>query len=144
MIEPYQDTSLGPANAAEMAVRYQELRGAALDLPKWASGDGDEELRELGTWLVDNLVRLCVDTIREPTAAPALRGALDRIYERYGPEFEFVVTPGVGTFEGYIGDGIACGASADGRRKGMPIASDMSPVPAAQVSFQSCFLLFRA
>ncbi|KAI2770086.1 PFL-like glycyl radical enzyme [Daldinia loculata] len=132
MIEPYQDTSLGPANAAEMAVRYQELRGAALDLPKWATGDGDEELRELGTWLVDNLVRLCVDTIREPTAAPALRGALDRIYERYGPEFEFVVTPGVGTFEGYIGDGIACGASADGRRKGMPIASDMSPVPAAQ------------
>ncbi|KAH9989888.1 PFL-like glycyl radical enzyme [Xylariaceae sp. FL0662B] len=130
MIEPYQDTSLGPANAAEKAVRYQELRVVALGLPKWASGDGDEEVRELGTWLVDNLVRLCVETIRGP--APALRDALDAIYEEYGPRFEFVVTPGVGTFEGYIGDGIACGASADGRRKAMPTASDMSPAPVAQ------------
>ncbi|KAI5923477.1 PFL-like glycyl radical enzyme [Camillea tinctor] len=130
MIEPYQDASLGPAHAAEKAVRYKELREVALGLPKWGSGDEDEELRELGTWLVDNLARLCVETIRKP--APALQGALDAIQKKYGPGFEFVVTPGIGTFEGYVGDGIVCGASADGRRKGMPIASDLSPAPAAQ------------
>ena len=42
------------------------------------------------------------------------------------------MTPGIGTFEGYVGDGLSCGASADGRRNGMPIASDLSPVPAPQ------------
>ncbi|KAI3319750.1 PFL-like glycyl radical enzyme [Xylariaceae sp. AK1471] len=130
MIEPFQDSSLGPANAAEKAVRYQELREVALSLPKWASGDRDEEVRELGTWFIDNMVKMCVDAIRKP--APGLQGALDRIYKKYGPDFEFVVTPGVGTFEGFVGDGLECGASADGRRNGMPIASDMSPVPAAQ------------
>lgn len=130
MIEPYQDKSLGPANAAANAVRYQELRQVALELPKWASGDGDGEVRELGKWLIDNMVRLCVDTIHKP--APALKPMLDRIYDKYGPGFEFVVTPGVGTFEGFVGDGLTCGASADGRRSGMPIASDMSPVPGPQ------------
>ncbi|KAI1196668.1 pyruvate formate lyase-domain-containing protein [Nemania serpens] len=130
MIEPYQDKSLGPANAAANAVRYQELRQVALGLPKWASGDGDGEVRELGKWLIDNMVRLCVDAIHKP--APALQPLLDRIYDKYGPGFEFVVTPGVGTFEGFVGDGLTCGASADGRRSGMPIASDMSPVPGPQ------------
>ncbi|KAI0408532.1 pyruvate formate lyase-domain-containing protein [Xylaria palmicola] len=129
MIEPYQDKSLGPANAAANAVRYQELREVALALPKWASGDGDAEVTALGDWLVENTVRLCVDAIRKPRA---LRPALERIYARYGPGFEFVVTPGIGTFEGYVGDGLPCGASADGRRAGMPIASDLSPTPAPQ------------
>ncbi|KAI0466497.1 pyruvate formate lyase-domain-containing protein [Xylaria cf. heliscus] len=129
MIEPYQDKSLGAANAAANAVRYQELREVALSLPKWASGERDDEVRELGSWFIANMVRLCVDAVRAPTA---LKPALDRIYARQGPDFEFVVTPGVGTFEGYVGDGVTCGASADGRRSGMPIASDMSPVPGPQ------------
>lgn len=128
MKEPYQDTTLGPANAASKAVRFQELRQEALKLPKWATGRHDDnELRELGKWLMDHVVQIAVDTLRSP--APALRPALDRIYKTYGPEFEFVVTPGVGTFEGYVGDGLACGASADGRRNRMPVASDMSASP---------------
>ncbi|KAI0104995.1 pyruvate formate lyase-domain-containing protein [Nemania sp. FL0031] len=130
MIEPFQDKSLGPASAAANAVRYQELREVALALPKWASGDQDEEVKELGTWFIENMVRMCVDAIRKPSMA--LKPMLERIYEKYGPDFEFVVTPGVGTFEGFVGDGLTCGASADGRRSGMPIASDMSPVPAPQ------------
>lgn len=131
MIEPYQDKSLGPANAAANAVRYQELRQVAMALPKWASGDGrDEEIKSLGKWLIDSMVDICVRAIREPS--PALKPLLDRVYEKYGPGFEFAVTPGIGTFEGFVGDGLSCGASADGRRSGMPIASDMSPVPSPQ------------
>ena len=42
------------------------------------------------------------------------------------------MTVGAATFEGYTGVGAACGASADGRRKGMPVASDTSPAPSPQ------------
>ncbi|KAI1174687.1 pyruvate formate lyase-domain-containing protein [Nemania sp. FL0916] len=130
MIEPYQDKSLGPANAAANAVRYQELRDVALELPKWASGDRDDEVKELGKWMIDSMVQLCVDAVKNPS--PALKPLIDRVYDKYGPEFEFIITPGIGTFEGFVGDGLAYGASADGRRSAMPIASDMSPVPAPQ------------
>ncbi|MEC5160525.1 MULTISPECIES: Dyp-type peroxidase [unclassified Janthinobacterium] len=127
MVEPYQSQLLGAADAGERGRRYQELRDIALALPKW--GSGHSEVDALGTWVMDNLVRTCVEVIRKPH--PALQGALAGIAQTYG-EFDFVITPGIGTFEGYVGDGLGCGASADGRRNGMPIASDLSPVPAPQ------------
>ncbi|KAF0813692.1 Choline trimethylamine-lyase [Andreprevotia sp. IGB-42] len=127
MIEPYQNTLMGPADAAERGRRYQEWRATALALPKW--GSGNAEVNALGEWLMEKLVALCVDTVRTPS--PALKPVLDGIASTYG-QFEFVVTPGIGTFEGYVGDGLPCGASADGRRNSMPIASDLSPVPAPQ------------
>ncbi|KAK3937327.1 formate c-acetyltransferase [Diplogelasinospora grovesii] len=131
MIEPYQNQLSGSADAGSRALRYQELRLSAMALPKW--GSGNEEVNELGNWVVSEAVRLCNEVIRKPH--PALKETLDNITKNYStPEFpfEFVVTPGIGTFEGYVGDGIPCGASADGRRNGMPIASDLSPVPAPQ------------
>jgi pyruvate-formate lyase len=127
MIEPYQSQLLGAADAKERARRYQELRDIALGLPKW--GSGHAEVDALGEWVMDNVVRTCVEVIRKPH--PALKSALDGIASTYG-DVEFVITPGIGTFEGYVGDGLGCGASADGRRNGMPIASDLSPVPAPQ------------
>lgn len=127
MIEPYQNQLLGAASAEEQGRRYQELREIALALPKW--GSGNAEINELGNWLMDHLVDVCVRTMRDPS--PALKPTLDSIAQNYGG-FEFVVTPGIGTFEGYVGDGAVCGASADGRRNGMPVASDLSPSPAAQ------------
>ncbi|KLP12603.1 uncharacterized protein LW94_1728 [Fusarium fujikuroi] len=127
MIEPFQDRHLGTASAAQYGVRYQQLRAMALALPKW--GSGDEEVNRLGDWLIENLVRLCVDKFK----SPALDTQKQEIAERHqGQDIKFVITPGIGTFEGYVGDGAPCGASADGRRNGMPIASDLSPVPAAQ------------
>jgi pyruvate-formate lyase len=79
--------------------------------------------------MMEKMVGLCVSAIRQP--CPPLRTQLDSIAKRFG-RFEFVVTPGIGTFEGYVGDGLPCGAGADGRRNGMPIASDLSPSPAPQ------------
>ncbi|KAK4149204.1 pyruvate formate lyase-domain-containing protein [Chaetomidium leptoderma] len=128
MIEPFENQLSGTADASERGLRYTELRNAALALPKW--GSGNEEVNELGNWLVEKCVDLCVDAIRNPNAT--IGGLLDGIKKAHGQDFEFVVCPGIGTFEGYVGDGIPCGASADGRRSGMPIASDLSPVPAAQ------------
>ena len=129
-MELYQDSTLGSANAAVKAVHYQELHDEELRLPKGATGDGDDELKELGTWVIDNMVQLSVDAIRKP--APALGNTLAESYEKYGPDFEFVVTPDIGALESYVGAGIGCGAAADGRRNGMLLASDMSPVPASQ------------
>ncbi|KAH6871544.1 pyruvate formate lyase-domain-containing protein [Thelonectria olida] len=126
MIEPFQDRHLGAASAAQYSVRYQQLRQMALALPKW--GSGDQEVNDLGTWLIDHLVKLCVDKIN----SPALKPQFDAIAKAHGEDLKFVITPGIGTFEGYVGDGEPCGASADGRRNGMPIASDLSPTPAAQ------------
>ena len=126
MIEPFQDRHLGPATTAQYSVRYQQLRETALALPKW--GSGDEEVNKLGDWLIDKMVKLCVDKIH----SPALKPVIDGIAKAHGKDLKFVITPGIGTFEGYVGDGEPCGASADGRRKGMPIASDLSPTPAAQ------------
>jgi pyruvate-formate lyase len=129
MIEPFQAVELGTADAVEHGLRFQELRRAALALPKWQSGNA--EVNELGDWVMEHLVRLCVDVIRKPN--PVLEEALSTIRTKYGdPDVEFVVEPGIGTFEGYVGDGASCGASADGRRKGAPIASDLSPVPSPQ------------
>ncbi|KAI2633412.1 pyruvate formate lyase-domain-containing protein [Xylaria nigripes] len=130
MIEPYQDKALGPANAAANAVRYKELREVALQLPKWGTGNAPKELNELGKWYITSVVDMLVQAIREPW--PTLKKPLDRIRAQYGEDFQFIVTPGAGTFEGYVGDGIPCGASADGRRATMPVASDMSPVPDPQ------------
>jgi len=128
MIEPFENQLSGTAEASERGLRYQELREAAMALPKW--GSGDDEVNALGDWVVENAVRLCVDAIRRPNRT--IKGHLDDIKAKHGSDFEFVVCPGIGTFEGYVGDGAPCGASADGRRNGMPIASDLSPVPAVQ------------
>lgn len=38
-----------------------------------------------------------------------------------GPDLEIGREPGIGTFEGYVGDGIECGASGDGGHNGVAI-----------------------
>jgi pyruvate-formate lyase len=66
---------------------------------------------------------------------PGLREVLEGIAKRYStPDrpHRFHVCPGAGTFEGYVGDGLGSGASADGRRKGQPYPSDFSPAPVPQ------------
>lgn len=130
MIEPYQDLMLAATEAEQHADRYKELRTATLALPKWGSGAADPVLQKIGADFMDSIVEIGKSVIREPH--PALAPKLERIRKKYGQDFEFVVTIGAGTFEGYTGVGAACGASADGRRKGMPVASDTSPAPSPQ------------
>ncbi|KAK6063951.1 hypothetical protein SCUP515_12045 [Seiridium cupressi] len=130
MIEPYQHQLLGPVEAAERAEHYRELREQVLQFPKWGSGSDDDDLKEIGDWVMKHVVGLGRDVLCDPH--PALADQLDVIKQKHGSDFEFTVTPGIGTFEGYVGDGVDCGASADGRRSGTPVASDLSPAPGAQ------------
>ena len=130
MIEPYQDLVLAATEAEQNGDRYKELRTAALDLPKWGTGAADPVLKKIGADFMDSIVEISKSVIREPH--PLLAPKLETIKKRFGQDFEFVVTIGAATFEGYTGVGAACGASADGRRKGMPVASDTSPAPSPQ------------
>ncbi|KAL8887574.1 MAG: hypothetical protein Q9215_004860 [Flavoplaca cf. flavocitrina] len=130
MIEPYTDLQLAATEAEQHGDRYKELRTASLALPKWGTGAADSMLQKIGADFLDSVVRISNSVIRDPH--PLLAPKLERIREKYGADFDFVVTTGGATFEGYTGVGLACGASADGRRKGMPVASDSSPAPSAQ------------
>ena len=58
-------------------------------------------------------------------ARPGARGSGTK--ER--PFGGFQIQPGVGSFENYLDWGNMSGASADGRRSGDPLASDLSPAP---------------
>ncbi|KAL8667533.1 MAG: hypothetical protein Q9168_007251 [Polycauliona sp. 1 TL-2023] len=130
MIEPYQDLMLAASEAEQQGDRYKELRTAALALPKWGTGAACPKLQKIGADFMESIVEIGKGVIREPH--PVLAPKLDAFKKKYGPGFEFVVTVGAPSFEGYAGVGSVCGASADGRRKGMPIASDSSPAPSPQ------------
>ncbi|KAL8995951.1 MAG: hypothetical protein Q9169_004424 [Polycauliona sp. 2 TL-2023] len=130
MIEPYQDLMLAATEADQQGDRYKEIRTASLALPKWGTGAADPMLQKIGADLTSRIVEMGKSVIREPH--PLLAPKLAAIKQKYGPDFDFVVTVGAATFEGYAGVGAACGASADGRRKGMPVASDGSPAPSPQ------------
>lgn len=127
MIEPYQDLMLAATEADQNADRYKELRTAALALPKWGTGAADPVLQKIVADFMESIVEISKSVIREPHQALAPK--LEMIKKKLGQGFDFVVTIGTGTFEGYTGIGAACGASADSRRKSMPTASDASPAP---------------
>jgi pyruvate-formate lyase len=127
--EPFVSTLAGPVRAAATAERYQDLRTAALALPRF--GTGNAEVDELAHWLLGTVC----DVTTRVFASPPIATTVARIAERYGtPErpFRFHLEIGVGTFEGYVGDGLGSGASADGRRNAQPYPSDLSPSPVPQ------------
>lgn len=129
--EPWQSTLAGSERAALRAKRFRDLREKALALPKF--GTGDSEVDEIAAWLVDSLCLTAKRVLDEPP--PGLREVIEGIVSSYSlldRPFRFHLTPGVGTFEGYVGDGLSSGASADGRRAGQPYPSDFSPAPVPQ------------
>lgn len=106
----------------------KKLRQKALDLPKF--GNGHEEVDAIGEWLVEKIYEISTEMFEDPPAP--LAKVLENIYDAYEPvwgDFEFHLECGVGTFEGYIGDGMHNGASPDGRRAEQSYPSDFSPAP---------------
>jgi Dyp-type peroxidase family len=129
--EPFQSTIAGPERAAAQAKRYKDLRQKALALPRF--GTGQAEVDAIGHWLIDNACDIARRMIEDPPGG--LKDTIEGIVTKYSlPErpFKFHMTPGVGTFEGYVGDGLGSGASADGRRNAQPYPSDLSPSPVPQ------------
>ncbi len=126
--EPFTSLFVTPLTRTERATRFQELRDKALALPKW--GSGNKAVDDLGARVMDTIARTA-HAVFDDQDNP-LAGILADIKKRYstpGRPWRMHLQVGVGTFEGYVGDGMDNGASADGRRSGQPYASDFSPVP---------------
>jgi pyruvate-formate lyase/deferrochelatase/peroxidase EfeB len=128
MKEPFFSATLGEDRIAVQAERYKHLRMYALQLPKF--GCGNEDVDRLARKLVRDLVTLAHDVIHKPKRL--ISNQLAQLQRLYGTEqhpFEFVITPGIATFEDYAGVGSFLGASADGRRCRQAVASDLSASP---------------
>ncbi|XP_019647703.1 PREDICTED: uncharacterized protein LOC109487998 [Branchiostoma belcheri] len=132
MKEYLVDVRAGPSRGEVQANFFKHLRNAALALPKFGHGE-DEELKELATWLFENVFKILRETFENaPVGVKEIFERLEKDYSLPGRPFGFVALPGIGTFEAYVGYGLANGASPDGRRSGQPIASDLSPAPVPQ------------
>jgi len=109
--------------------RCATLREVALRCPKY--GQGVPEVDALAWRLMEEFGSAVERVRRDPVHAEAFP-RLRKRYDEPGWPFDLMLPPGVGTFEQYVGGGEGLGASADGRLRGQPIASDMSPAPIPQ------------
>ncbi len=132
MIEPLSNKEAGEIRADLVKQRYQQLRRIALSLPKF--GGGHQEVDAFGGSVASHLAKVFTGILEAPESSVSPEfaerlNALGRRYDLPGRPFQFKLTPGFGTFEDYLGLGLAAGASADGRRKGATLSSNFSPMP---------------
>jgi Dyp-type peroxidase family len=128
MTEPFVSTLAGPARIAARTDRFRRLRAVAMSLPKY--GRGDVEVDRFGDALLSRVAAAAVSVYTDPVEPTARK--MVSLAQRYGTAehpFGLQIQPGTGTFESYLEFGAMCGASADGRRSGQPLASDLSPAP---------------
>ncbi|APU14932.1 MULTISPECIES: Dyp-type peroxidase [Actinoalloteichus] len=128
MVEPFVSTLAGEGRIAERAERFRDIRAAALVLPKY--GRGNPEVDSFGNDFLQRMSTTVLGVFTDP-AAPTARTMVE-LAGRYGTAehpFGLQMQPGVGTFENYLEFGAAAGASAEGRRAGEPLATDLSPTP---------------
>jgi Dyp-type peroxidase family len=140
MVEPFVSSLAGESRIAAKSDRFKRLRDVALALPRYGRGDADVDA--LGDQVIKSIADLSVATFTQPWAQT--KDQLTRLALAYGTEehpFGIQIQPGVGTFENHVAMGAGSGASADGRRAGTPIASDMSAMPSPidkPVDHQQC------
>ncbi|MBB6269721.1 Dyp-type peroxidase family [Pedobacter cryoconitis] len=128
MTEPFISNLAGESRIAARSDRFKRLREIALSLPRY--GRGHQEIDHFGNMIVERIARLSVETFTKPL--PQMYDLLKDMAGRYGSEefpFGLQIQPGVGTFENHVEMGAWNGASADGRRLGTAVASDLSAAP---------------
>ncbi|MEQ9261695.1 MAG: Dyp-type peroxidase [Owenweeksia sp.] len=128
MSEPFVSTLAGDARITAQADRYKRLREVALSLPRF--GRGHSDIDTFGNTIIEKIADLSVTTLTQPL--PQTGEFLADLALKMGTEelpFGIQIQPGVGTFENHVEMGAWNGASADGRRKGTTVASDMSSAP---------------
>ena len=84
------------------------------------------------SWLAELVSTVTKKVARDAPDGQPLKGWIDGLKKKYsvpGAPWDVMLPTGSGTFEGYVGWGGGCAASADGRRSGSPIASDLSAAP---------------
>ena len=129
MDEPFISSLAGTGRIAAQAERFRKLRNTAVHVPKF--GRGHEEVDRFGNEILRRVAETARRVFTEPEA-PTAQKMIDLAKKLGTPEQPFggfQIQPGVGTFENYVEFGAWCGASADGRHLGEPLASDLSPAP---------------
>ena len=84
------------------------------------------------SWLAEEVSTVTKKVARDAPDGQPLKGLIDGLKKKYsvpGAPWDVMLPTGSGTFEGYVGWGGGCAASADGRRACSPIASDFGAAP---------------
>jgi pyruvate-formate lyase len=106
--------------------RIFEIRALCDAQPKFGYGNRDVDQ------LAWSLIEAFCDSVHNAWSSEVHREARENLERRYrdgNNDFDILLVPGVGTFEQYVFSGSFNGASADGRKEGDSIASDLSPAP---------------
>ena len=130
MTEPFISKLSGEARIQGRADRFKRLREIAESLPKY--GRGNSEIDSFGNFVITEIASLANKAFTEPLIQT--KQTMERLAKQMGCEefpFGIQIQPGVGTFENQVAMGSWNGASADGRRLGASVASDLSPAPSA-------------
>ncbi|AOS64039.1 Dyp-type peroxidase [Actinoalloteichus hymeniacidonis] len=128
MVEPFISVLAGEGRIAARAERFRDIREVALALPKY--GRGNAEIDAFGNEFLQRVSETVLSVFTDP-AAPSARTMVE-LARRFGSAehpFGVQMQPGVGTFENYLEFGAMAGASAEGRRSGEPLATDLSAAP---------------
>lgn len=131
MQEPSESTLEGQTRLDVTAKQFKQWREEALQLPKF--GNGNKDVDEMGAWLSGQMCDIAMRVLNNPPSP--LKETLQGLEDKHSTKerkWKLHLCPGVGTFEGYVGDGAGSGASADGRRNAQPYPSDLSPAPVPQ------------
>ncbi len=128
MIEPIISDLAGPVRTRELSERFADLRKVALSLPKF--GTGHAEIDKFGSAFIERAAKVSLKVFRDPVKQT--RGKMLDLAKKFGTPtepFGIQIQPGVGTFASFVENGLGSGASADGRRSGETLPSDLSPSP---------------
>ncbi len=128
MTEPFVSAMAGEARIAAKADRFKRLREIALSQPRY--GRGYEEIDQFGDEFISRLAQISIETFTHPI--PQTQATMKAMAMKMGTKeypFGLQYQAGVGTFENHVEMGAWSGASADGRRLGTTIASDLSAAP---------------
>ncbi|XP_072023345.1 probable dehydratase PflD [Amphiura filiformis] len=128
MVEPLFSSLVGGFRLELTAERYKRMREVALSLPRF--GRGNSKVDSLGQELLKIIAEETVKVFTDPIKP--IKDNMARFCEKFGScnsPFGFQIQPGVGNFENYVDFGYQNGASADGRRAGGSISSNLSPTP---------------
>lgn len=134
MQEPFHDDLAGNTRGQRLSDTYQEVRERALLLPKFGTAEAAEnaDIQNITSWLADQVANVTQKVARDAPDGQPLKDLISGLKKKYsvpGAPFDVLLPTGSGTFEGYVGWGAGCGASADGRRSGSPVASDIGAAP---------------
>ena len=131
MVEPFISSLAGEGRIAARSDQYKRLREKALALPRY--GRGNPEIDALGDEVIRRVADIAMQTFTSPWSQT--RDTLVKLAKDYGQQdqpFGIQMQPGVGTFENHNAMASGNGASADGRRAGKFVASDMSAMPSPE------------